>query len=386
MTKRKICVVTGTRAEYGVLYWLMKEIQADDELELQLVVTGMHLSPEFGLTYKQIEEDGFAIDEKVEMLISGDTPSAIAKSIGLGTIGFSDTFVRLQPDILILLGDRFEILSAAQTALVMRIPVAHISGGELTEGVIDESIRHAITKMSHIHFPANEEYRNRVIQLGEKPSSVFNVGDPGVESIRKMKLLSINELNDFYGMKLSKLFLVTFHPSTLEVQTAEDQMKNLLLALDFFPEYQVIFTKSNADTDGRRINELIDEYTANNTQRVKSFFSLGQLRYLSTLNYSNAVIGNSSSGIIEAPVLSVPTVNIGERQKGRLKASTIIDCIPTVDEIAKSINTAVSEDFQQTLNQVELKYDGFTTSKEIKKVLKNIDVQDIIKKTFYDIS
>lgn len=385
MNKRTICVITGTRAEYGLLFRLMKEIQMDDELELQLIVTGMHLSPEFGLTYKQIEEDGFLINERVEMLISGDTPSSIAKSIGLGTIGFADAFDRLKPDLLVLLGDRFELLSAAQAAMVLKIPIAHISGGELTEGAIDESIRHAITKMSHLHFPANEEYRNRIIQLGEQPKNVFNVGDPGVENIRKMELLSIDELNNFYGMQLNKIFLVTFHPSTLENQSAEEQINNLLLALDFFPEYQIIFTKSNADSGGRKINELIDDYTARNPVRVKSFFSLGQLRYLSTLNHSSVVIGNSSSGIVEAPVFLKPTVDIGDRQKGRLKANSIISCAPTVDEIVRSIRCALSDNFQQKLKYIDLKYNGFTTSNDIKEIIKYCNLQDIVKKTFYNI-
>ncbi|MGO4692875.1 UDP-N-acetylglucosamine 2-epimerase [Paenibacillus sp. 2TAB26] len=386
MANRKICIITGTRAEYGLLCRIMREIQNDDELDLQLVVTGMHLSPEFGLTYKQIEEDGFEIDEKIEMLLSSDTPPGIAKSMGIAILGFADAFQRLQPDVLVLLGDRFEILSAAQTALVMRIPVAHISGGELTEGAIDESIRHSLTKMSHIHFTANEEYTKRVIQLGEQPNRVFNVGDLGVENIRKMSFLSKEELDEFYGYNLKKFFLVTFHPCTLEVETAEEQMANLLLALNDFPDYQIIFTKSNADSEGRRINQLIDDYTATNPDRVKSFFSLGQLRYLSTMKYSKLVIGNSSSGVTEAPALSRPTINIGSRQEGRLMASSIINCNPIKDDIIKSIQWALSTEFQRSLAHINLKYDGTTTSKNIINLLKNIDLRDIIKKSFYDIN
>lgn len=385
MNKRKICVVTGTRAEYGLLYWLMKEIQADDALELQLVVTGMHLSPEFGLTYKQIEKDGFRVDEKIEMLVSADTPSAIAKSLGLGTIGFADTFARLQPDILVLLGDRFEAMAAAQTAMIHRIPIAHISGGEITEGVIDESIRHAITKMSHLHFTANEDYKQRVIQLGEQPYMVFNVGDPGVENIKKMRYISKKELVEYIGLSLTEFFLITFHPSTLEDKTSEQQITNLLCALDQFPNYQLIFTKSNADTNGRRINELIDEYVAKNKTRAKAFVSLGQLRYLSALKQCSAVIGNSSSGIVEAPVFAKPTVNIGDRQKGRLKASSIIDCEPTVHSIVESISRALSDDFQKSLTRVDLKYDGSEVSKKIKEILKNSSLDNILKKSFYDV-
>lgn len=384
MTKRKICIVTGTRAEYGLLFRIMKEIQADDELELNLIATGMHLSPEFGLTYKQIEEDGFIIDEKIEMLLSSDTPVAIAKSMGIATMGFADAFQRLKPDILVLLGDRFEIFSAAQTALIMRIPVAHISGGELTEGAIDDAIRHSLTKMSHIHFTANEEYARRVIQLGEQPDRVFNVGDTGVENIRKMSFLTKEELSVFFNWELNKYFLVTFHPTTLETRTAEEQMKNLLSALNSFPQYQIIFTKSNADTDSRRINELIEEYTKSYPERVKSFFSLGQLRYLSAMKYCTMVIGNSSSGIVEAPVLSKPTINIGDRQKGRLKASSVIDCSPNVDEITNSIRSALSLEFQNALTKIDLKYDGKTTSTDIKDCLKKISLNDIIKKSFYD--
>ncbi|WP_339799109.1 UDP-N-acetylglucosamine 2-epimerase [Paenibacillus sp. FSL R5-0744] len=385
MTKRKICIVTGTRAEYGLLFRIMKEIQADNDLDLQLIATGMHLSPEFGLTYKQIEEDGFIINEKIEMLLSSDTPVAIAKSMGIATLGFAEAFQRLKPDILVLLGDRFEMLSAAQTALVMRIPVAHISGGELTEGAIDESIRHSLTKMSHVHFTANEEYTRRVIQLGEKPDRVFNVGDLGVENIRKMSFLSKQELQEFFGWNIEKLFLVTFHSTTLEVETAEEQMDNLLSAFEFFPDYKIVFTKSNADTDGRRINELIDEYSASNPERVKSFFSLGQLRYLSTMKYCNLVIGNSSSGIIEAPALVKPTINIGDRQKGRLKASSIIDCAPRTMEIVNSIQLALSDEFQQLLTQIHLEYEGGPASELIKKQLSHIDLNSIIKKSFYDI-
>ncbi|QUL54550.1 UDP-N-acetylglucosamine 2-epimerase (hydrolyzing) [Paenibacillus tritici] len=386
MNRRKICIVTGTRAEYGLLFRIMKEIQADDELELQLIATGMHLSPEFGLTYKQIEEDGFIIDEKIEMLLSSDTPVAIAKSMGIATLGFAEAFQRLKPDILVLLGDRFEIFSAAQTALVMRIPVAHISGGELTEGAIDESIRHSLTKMSHIHFTANEDYTRRVIQLGEQPDRVFNVGDTGVENIRKMTLLTKEELSVYYSWDLNKYFLITFHPATLESSMAEEQVKNLLFALNSFPDYKIIFTKSNADTDSRRINELIDEYTRSHPERVKSFFSLGQIRYLSTMKYCALVIGNSSSGIVEAPVFSKPTINIGDRQKGRLKADSIIDCPPTINDITEAIQLALSVEFQNGLNQLKLKYEGQTTSADIKDYLKKIDLSYIIKKKFYDIN
>lgn len=382
--KRKICIVTGTRAEYGLLTNLMKQIQSEEGFQLQLVVTGMHLSPEFGSTYKQIELDGFRIDEKVEMLLSSDTASGVVKSMGLAMIGFADVFERLMPDLIVVLGDRFEILAVAQTALVMNIPIAHISGGEITEGAIDDSIRHAITKLSSLHFPANDEYKRRIIQLGEQPNRIFVVGDPGVENIRKMNYASQFELEDYFGFNLSKLFLITFHPTTLEPSMAKSQLTELFLALDEFKDYNIIFTKSNADSDGRIINEMIDEYTAKNDTRVKSYFSLGQKRYLSTLKIAKVVIGNSSSGIVEAPVLSVPTVNIGNRQKGRLKAESIIDCDIMKDKIVAAISQAISSDFIDNLENMPLKYDGYETSTEIVEILKDLDFSILTKKKFCD--
>lgn len=378
--KRKICIVTGTRAEYGLLTNLMKQIQGEEGFQLQLVVTGMHLSPEFGSTYKQIELDGFRIDEKVEMLLSSDTASGVVKSMGLAMIGFADVFERLMPDLIVVLGDRFEILAVAQTALVMNIPIAHISGGEITEGAIDDSIRHAITKLSSLHFPANDEYKRRIIQLGEQPNRIFVVGDPGVENIRKMNYASQFELEDYFGFNLSKLFLITFHPTTLEPSMAKSQLTELFLALDEFKDYNIIFTKSNADSDGRIINEMIDEYTAKNNTRVKSYFSLGQKRYLSTLKIAKVVIGNSSSGIVEAPVLSVPTVNIGNRQKGRLKAESIIDCDIMKDKIVAAISQAISSDFIDNLENMPLKYDGYETSTEIVEILKDLDFSILTKR------
>ncbi|WP_068986495.1 UDP-N-acetylglucosamine 2-epimerase [Lysinibacillus xylanilyticus] len=381
---RKICFVTGTRAEYGLLTNLMKRIQDEEGFKLQLVVTGMHLSPEFGETYKQIEVDGFKIDEKLEMLLSSDTATGVVKSMGLAMIGFADAFERLQPDLIVILGDRFEMLAVAQTALVMHIPIAHISGGEITEGAIDDAIRHAITKLSSIHFSANKEYKERIIQLGEQPDRVFNVGDPGVENIRKIDYLSQYELEDYFGFDLSKLFLITFHPTTLEPNMAKSQLTELFLALDEFKDFNIIFTKSNADSDGRIINEMIDEYTAKNNTRVRSYFSLGQRRYLSTLKIAKVVIGNSSSGIVEAPVLCVPTVNIGNRQKGRLKAESIIDCDISKGKIIEAISKATNTHFIEKLKDIPLKYDGFETSSDIVKVLKKLDFSTLTRKKFYD--
>lgn len=386
--KRKICVVTGTRAEYGLLYWLIKEIQEDSDLKLQLVATGMHLSPEFGLTYRDIERDGLTIDEKVEMLLSSDTPTGIAKSIGLGVIGFADAFERLKPDLLVLLGDRYEILAAAQAALVANIPVAHIHGGELTEGAIDESIRHCITKMSQIHFVAAEPYRKRVIQLGESPDKVFNFGAPGVEAILRLKKMDLSDLEKELNFKLGdKFFLVTYHPVTTELKEIESAMKQLLNALDEFPDYRILFTRPNSDTGGRIIGKRIDEYVEKNPKRVFVSASLGQLRYLNAMRLCSAVIGNSSSGIIEAPVFSTPTVNIGNRQQGRLRAVSVIDCKEDKDEIVKSIEKALSQDFlDKLISMKRLRKNIDSTSASIKNVIKNMNLSGICQKHFHDLN
>ncbi len=383
MTPRKICIVTGSRAEYGLLYWLMKEIQADPDLRLQIIVTGMHLSPEFGLTYKTIEADGFAIDAKVEMLLSSDTAAGIAKSMGLGVIGFADALERLQPDILVVLGDRYEILAAAQSALVARIPVAHIAGGDTTEGAFDEAIRHSITKMSHLHFVTNEDAARRVRQLGENPDHIFNVGSPGLDNIARLKLLGRQELEASLDFAFKeKNLLVTFHPVTLEAQTAGAQFRALLAALDGLgPEVGVIFTRPNADTDGRAIIRLMDDYVAAHPG-ARAYVSLGQLRYLSAMSQVDAVVGNSSSGLYEAPSFGKPTVNIGDRQKGRLQAKSIINCAPLPEAIGKAITLALSGDCSGTVNP----YGDGNSSARIKRELKNIgDPSTLLKKRFFDL-
>ncbi|WP_239615835.1 UDP-N-acetylglucosamine 2-epimerase [Cohnella mopanensis] len=385
MTRRKICVVTGTRAEYGLLYWLMKEIDLDPEMELIVAVTGMHLSPEFGSTYQQIEKDGFQIHEKIEILLSSDTTVSITKSIGLGVIGFGEMFNRVKPDLLVILGDRYEIMAAAQAATVSRIPIAHLHGGETTEGAIDEAIRHSITKMSHIHFTAAEPYRRRVIQLGENPSFVFNYGAPGIENINKLKLMDRRSLEDSIGFEFGSLnFLVTYHPVTLDSNGPEGAMSQLLLALDQFPEARIIFTKPNSDTDGRLITALIDEYCERHPTRTIAFISMGQLRYLSAIQYSHVVIGNSSSGIIEVPAFKKATVNIGDRQLGRLRSASVIDCPEDQESIASSIRYAISEKFQNELASVDHVYGDGQTSSKIKEVLKTIKLDGILKKSFYD--
>jgi len=386
MSRRKICVVTGARSEYGLLRWLMHEIQNDPGLILQVVATGMHLSPEFGLTYNVIENDGFTISAKVEMLLSSDSPVGMAKSIGLGVLGFTDALERLKPDILVVLGDRYEILAAAQAAMALHIPIAHIHGGEITEGAIDDCIRHAVTKMSHMHFVANEIYRKRVIQLGEQPQKVFNFGAIGLDNIKKLSLLGKEEFEQSIGFTLGSLnFLVTYHPVTLRLIEPQQPVTVLLEALDSFPQAKVIFTKPNSDAGGRVISRMIDRYVAERPERTAAFVSLGQLIYLSAIRHVDVVIGNSSSGLIEVPAFKKPTVNIGDRQKGRLKASSVIDCSEIKEDIILAINKALSQDFQRNLKHVISPYGEGDTSLRIVKVLKSIDLSTILIKRFYDL-
>ncbi|AII13910.1 GDP-2,4-diacetamido-2,4,6-trideoxy-alpha-D-glucopyranose hydrolase / 2-epimerase [Campylobacter iguaniorum] len=382
---RKICVVTGTRAEYGLLYWLMKEIENELNLQLQVVVTGTHLSPEFGLTYKEIQKD-FKIDKKVEMLLSSDTSVGITKSMGLAMIGFGEVFDELKPDIIVVLGDRYEIFCAASAAMISRIPIAHLHGGEATEGLIDEAIRHSITKMSHLHFVATDEYARRVIQLGEEPSRVFNVGGMGIENIKRLNLLSKDEFEKSINFKLNqKNLLVTFHPVTLEKESAKEQFNELLNALDELKDTNIIFTKANADTGGKIINEMIDEYVAKNSNKSISFASLGQLRYLSALKYVDMVVGNSSSGLSEAPSFKIATINIGDRQKGRIKASSVIDCEPYKLSIQNAIKQAYTKEFRQILKNTTNPYGNGNASKKIIEVLKKVNLDNILKKKFWDI-
>ena len=385
---KRIGIMTGTRAEYGLLKSLMQEINKDNDLELYLIVSGMHLSPEFGMTYKEIEEDGFEINAKVEMLLSSDSPAGISKSIGLGVIGFADEFQRADLDMLILLGDRYEALSAAISAMVMRIPIAHLHGGELTEGAIDEGIRHSITKMSYLHFTSTEQYRNRVIQLGENPERVFYVGALGVENIKKINLMTKEELEKSIHFEIDEnTVVVTYHPVTLENNTVEEQFLNLLKVLDRNPKIRMIFTKANADTNGRIVNELIDKYTAQNSERACAFMSLGQKRYLSALKYCRIVIGNSSSGIIEAPSFGKPIINIGDRQKGRICADSVINCGYTQQEIQQAMETALTKEFENKASNCRNPYEKESTAANIISVIKDYLLNDKIKlkKGFYDI-
>jgi len=382
-TKRKICFVTGSRAEYGLLYSLIKEIQNDSDFQLQITATGMHLSSDFGLTYKQIEADGFQIDFKIDIDLSSDTAVGITKSMGLGVIGFADAFEVLKPDIIIVLGDRFEILSAVQAALIAKIPVAHLCGGDVTEGAFDESIRHAITKMSHLHFVSNQDSANRVLQMGENPEHIFKVGNPGLDYIRTAKLMTRKELEESLDFKFKeKNILVTFHPVTLDSESAKDQFVELLKALDSLGNnVGIIITKPNADNDGKSIIKLIDEYVEKNVQ-ARAFTSLGQLRYLSTMAQIDAVVGNSSSGLMEAPSFKKPTVNIGDRQKGRLQSQSILNSPPRANEIEKTIKQAFEKDCSHTTNP----YGDGHTSVKIKNHLKEIDdFKALLRKPFFEL-
>jgi len=383
--RRKICVVTGTRAEYGLLYWLMKEIENDSELELQLIVTGAHLSPEFGLTYKLIEKE-FKINKKIEMLLSSDTSIGISKSMGLTQISFAEAYEELKPDLLVVLGDRYEIFSATSSAMIACIPIAHLHGGETTEGAFDEAIRHSITKMSHLHFTATNEYKNRVIQLGENPNRVFNVGGLGLDNICKLKLLSKEEFETSIDFKLKqKNIIVTFHPTTLENSSAQEQFTNLLEVIDSLEDTLSIFTKANSDTDGRIINAMIDEYAKKNSDRTIAFTSLGQLRYLSALQYVDAMVGNSSSGLIEAPSFKIGTINIGDRQKGRLMAKSVINTKTDTDSIKNAFSKLYSREFIVTLEDVVNPYGNGGASEKIKTIIKDTELENILKKSFYDL-
>jgi len=379
-------VVTGSRAEYGLLFWLLNNLKADTECQLQLIVTGMHLSPEFGLTWRQIELDGFRIDKKVEMLLSSDTPVGISKAIGLGVIGFADALNELQPDILVVLGDRFEIFAAVQAALYARIPVGHIHGGELTQGAVDDAIRHSMTKMAHLHFTSTDRYRQRVIQLGEPPERVFNTGALGVDSIQKLHLLSREALTEKQGVTFAKHnILVTFHPVTLEEATVEAQFSALLQALDEREETHLFFTKPNADAGGRIIIQMIDEYVEVNRHKAVSFVSMGSLFYLSMLQFVDCVVGNSSSGLIEAPSFKIATLNIGERQQGRIKADSVIDCEATLSGIREGFSRLFSEDFQVLLQDVVNPHGEGEAAEKMTQILKTYPLTNIIKKHFFDL-
>jgi GDP/UDP-N,N'-diacetylbacillosamine 2-epimerase (hydrolysing) len=383
---RKICVVTGSRAEYGLLRFVMQGIREERLLELQVVATGTHLSPEFGLTYREIVDDGYDIARRVEMLLSSDTPTGLAKSMGLGLIGFADALAELKPDLLVLLGDRFEVFPAAAAALVARVPVAHISGGETTKGAFDESIRHSITKMSHLHFVAAPRYRDRVLQLGENPENVFLVGGLGADCVRMTQVLDRAELEERLDFELApRNLLVTFHPVTLDEESSKGQMIELLAALSSLDDVGLIITLPNADTDGRVLVGVIEEFVRGRSN-ARAYTSLGQERYLSCLHHVDGVVGNSSSGLTEVPSLHKGTVNIGDRQEGRLKASSVIDCVPERQSIVKALRMLFSEGFQESLSTVRNPYGEGGASARIVQVLRDHPLEAILKKTFHDVA
>ena len=383
---RKICIVTGSRAEWGLLSGLARKITDDPELELQIIATNMHLSPEFGLTYREIERQGFRINRKVEMLLSSDSANATGKSVGLATIGFADAYEELAPDMLLVLGDRYEILAAVTAALFYKIPVAHLHGGEVTEGAYDDAIRQAMTKMSHLHFTSTEEYRRRVIQLGEQPERVFHVGAIGIDNIRHIALLDKKVLEEQLDFPFDrKTVLVTYHPETLDAIPVEEQFRNLLEALDDRQDIRILFTLPNSDTGGRIIVRMIEEFVARNKQRARAYTSLGQLRYLSALRFVAAVVGNSSSGILEVPSFGKPTLDIGNRQKGRLAANSVVHCGVSGAEISEGLNRVLSDAFAKQTACVQNPYEKEDSALEILKILKNYPLDGIVQKTFYDI-
>lgn len=384
---RKICVITGTRAEYGIMSNLMRLIRDDDKTTLQIIATNMHLSPEFGLTYQEIEKDGFRIDKKVEMLLSSDTPVGTLKSMGLATIGIADALNELHPDLVIILGDRYEMLAAAECAMIMKIPIAHLYGGEITEGAYDDSIRRCITKLSNLHFTSTDEYRKRVIQLGEQPERVFYVGVLGIDNILHDDPLPLSELEDSLGFKLGdKFFLITFHPVTMECNTAKQQCRNLLKVLEaYMDEYKLLFTLPNSDTDGRIIISLIQEFVSRHSDRAFSINSLGKKRCYSALRYCSAVIGNSSSGLVEAPHFHVPTLNIGERQKGRTHGESVFDCDSDINSIIVELNTVLSDEFCEIAYKAVNPYEKENTAQSVFDVISTYPLDKLQRKSFYNL-
>ena len=382
---RKICVITGTRAEFGLLRPLIELINKDIELQLQLIATGMHLSPEFGYTLDEITAAGFAVNKKVECLLSSDTSVGISKSIALAVSGFADALEALQPDLVVVLGDRTEILGAVIAAGMANIPIAHLHGGETTEGAYDEAIRHSITKFSHLHFTSTEIYRKRVIQLGEQPDTVFNVGAISLDSIKKLELLDREAFEKSIGFKLKKRnVLITYHPVTLEKEAPIETFENILTALDELGDTGLIFTHANSDKNGRIINKMIAEYVEAHKDKAVAFKSLGQLRYLSALQFVDFVIGNSSSGILEVPSFYIPTINIGDRQKGRICSESIINSTNTLEDIRKSITFALNKEFREKIQQQKMLYGNGTAAEQILKVIKEHPVISL-KKSFYNI-
>lgn len=387
MVPRRVAVVTGSRADYGLLYWLIHDLHHAPDFELQLVVSGMHLMPRFGHTLDAIKRDGFPIAATVDLAVESDTPHAMARAIGTGTAGFADAFAKLAPDLVVILGDRFEALAAATAAFAERLPIAHVHGGEVTEGALDEGFRHAITKLSALHFTAAQPYRRRVIQMGEPPDRVFNVGAPGLEHLVRTPLLTRAELERALDFSLGEVaFLVTFHPATLDEGDPVDQCRELLAALDAFPEAQIVITLPNADPGGRAIIPLLEEYARSHPQRCRLFASLGQQRYLSLLRCVHAVVGNSSSGVIEAPSAGCATVNVGDRQRGRLRAASVIDCAPRRADIEAALRRALDPSFRAGLARVHNPYGDGAVADRILTVLRQVALPTLLRKPFYDVA
>ncbi len=387
MQKVKICVITATRAEFGLIKPVIQKLVEVPEFAVKIVATGMHLSPEFGLTYKEIEECGFTVDRKIEMQLSSDSTVAVAKTMGLAMISFSDYFSEEKPDYVMISGDRYEAMAVATTAMVMRIPIIHLFGGETTEGAIDECIRHSISKMSYLHFVTTEAYRKRVVQLGENPDRVFVVGGTGSENVREQKLLTKDELEKQLKFSLKdKYVVVTLHSVTLENNTADDQVKELLLACDKHPELKYVFTKANSDAGGRIINLALEEYCKTH-ENARVYESLGYIRYLSAVKYCTFVLGNSSSGIMEVPSLGVPTVDIGDRERGRIRAKSVINCAPDHKSIISAMDKALTKEFSEFCKTVDNPYAAKQTSSEIVRIIKEHVLKENVdlKKKFYDV-
>jgi GDP/UDP-N,N'-diacetylbacillosamine 2-epimerase (hydrolysing) len=384
--KRKICVITGSRAEYGLMYLTMKRIQKSKELDLQIIATGTHLSSTFGNTIKEIESDGFKVNQRINILNNDDSSQGIAKSMSKVMEILPKYLKEMKPDLLLILGDRVEIFSSGAVATVLNIPIAHISGGETTEGAFDEPFRHSITKMSHLHFVSTETYRNRVIQLGENPGKVFNVGSTGVERIKKLKLIPKEKVEDYIGIKLNKTnFLITIHPETLNIErSAKDQFINLFSVLEEIKETSFIFTKSNSDTGGISLNRSIEDFVGKDKTTRVLHSSLGQEKYISLLNNVDAVIGNSSSGLVEAPTLGVPTINIGDRQKGRIRPDSVIDTDFSEESLRRALESLNKKEFKKKLESIKNPFDGGATSKNIVKILETHPLENLLKKRFYD--
>ena len=385
---RKICVVTGTRAEYGLLCRLMRLIQESPDTQLQVVATNMHLSPKYGNTYLYIEHDGFKIDYKIPIIDENAKDDAVAtvKSMAKALSGFADAYNELKPDLVVVLGDRYEILAAAEAAMIERIPIAHIHGGEVTEGAYDDAIRHSITKMSHLHFTSTEEYRKRVLQLGEQPDRVFYVGAPGVENIKKFPLMGKEEVEESVNFKLDEnTILVTYHPVTLGEHTAEKDIKEFIAALEERKDLRVFFTMPNSDTGSQAIVDAINEFVANNPNRSIAYKSLGIKRYLSVMKYAGAVVGNSSSGLLEVPSFGIPTLNIGDRQKGRMAADSVYNCETDKNSILEGLDVLMSPAFKKKAYEIHNPYEKANTAEEIFKVISTYPLKVLSQKHFYDL-